>query len=213
MGLKLESQSWLAGAAGAVVFAGCAMTQPRAERFVAPPLGSTWTEVQRATGSFGSGEVLLPTTRGESVWNGRPVATYGTTRSSLLINPETGAFVAVLAADGKQLLSWRPEWGFDFPLFVSKQWQRSYQYTVHTSNRTITYDVNCKVESYEDVAVRAGVFRAFKIVCSNTIGTEEAFWFSPELGLSVKLNQTRSASSPFGAGTRDVELVSQDFRK
>ena len=157
--------------------------------------------------------MLLPTTRGESVWNGRPVATYATTRSSLLINSETGAFVAVLTADGKQLLSWQPEWGFDFPLVVGKTWQRSYEYTVHTSNRTIAYDVKCKVESYGEVAVRAGAFQAFKIVCSNTIATEEAFWFSPELGLNVKLNQTRSGNSPFGAGTRDVELVSQSFRK
>ena len=196
-----------------VLLIGCAGIQPRADRFVGPPLGATWTETQRTTGSFGAGEVQLTTTRGETNWNGRQLATYSTSRASLLVNIDNGAYAAVLAPDGKQLFSWKPDWGFDFPLFVGKSWNRTYQYTIHTTNRTIPYDVTCNVESYDDVPVRAGTYKAFKISCVNTISTEETFWFSPVLGINVKLNQTRFAGNPSGAGTRDIELVSQSIGK
>ena len=197
----------------ALLVAGCASVEPTTERFVVPPLGSTWTVAQRTTGSFGSGELQLLTTRGEMTWKDQRVATYATPRSSMLVNTDDGAYVAVIAADGKQLASWEPRWGFDFPLFVGKTWRRSYQYTLTATNKTIAYEVTCRVDSYGNTSVPAGTFKAFKISCLNTISTEETFWFSPELGINVKVNQTRLVGNPSGAGTNDVELASQEIRK
>lgn len=63
--------------------------------------------------------------------------------------------------------------------------------TVHTANRTVPYDVTCKVESYGDITVPVGTFKAFKVGCSSTLPTEEIYWFSPEMGLLVKSSVTR----------------------
>lgn len=59
----------------------------------------------------------------------------------------------------------------------------------------------------------AGTFKAFKVGCSYTYGSEEISWLSPELGIWVKQSLKRVASSPFGDGTQEMELVSQTIRK
>ncbi len=155
----------------------------------------------------------LTTTRGETTWKDQRIATYATPRSSLLVNPEDGAYIAVLSPDGEELASWEPRWGFDFPLFVGKRWTRSYRYTLSSAGRTIPYDVDCHVAGYANASVPAGNFKAFEISCRNTIKTEETFWFSPELGINVKLNQTRLPGNPSGPGTNEVELTSQSIKK
>lgn len=197
----------------AALSSGCAVLGPRAESYVAPPLGSTWTALERNTGSYGAGEVQVQSKRGERTWQGKQVLVFSSSRGSTLFNPDDFAVLAVLGPNGSTVLSYDPPFVFDFPLYVGKSWMKSVQFTVHATNRTIPYDVRCNVANYEKVAVPAENFNAFKIECSNSIGTEESFWFSPELGFNPKVSFKRSASNPSGAGTRDSELLSQDIRK
>jgi hypothetical protein len=104
-------------------------------------------------------------------------------------------------------LSW--EW----PIEVGKTWTKKYTITIHATKQTIPFEVRQKVEAYEDVTVPAGTFKAFKVVTSDTLGSENINWFSPELGIFVKTTLRRTAKHPAGAGTRETELVSQTIRK
>jgi hypothetical protein len=203
---------WLGLAVG-VLTGGCATVEPKADRYVAPPLGSTWTTAQRNTGSFGSGNVQVQTTRGEQTWQGKQVLTYASSQATILANRDTGAWIAFLGPDGKPAVSFDPPLSFDFPLSVGKTWTKSFRMTMHAANRTIPFNATCKVDSYGDVTVQAGTFKVFKLGCTNTIGLEETFWFSPEMGIWVKSSHKRAANNPSGAGTREAELVSVTIRK
>jgi hypothetical protein len=201
------------GLAAAVLTGGCATVEPKAERYVAPPLGSTWTTAQRNAGSFGSGDAQVQGTRGEQTWQGKQVVTFASSQGTTLADPDTGKWIAILGPDGKPVLSFDPPAGFNFPLSVGKTWTSSIKMTMHAANRTIPYDATCKVESYGDVTVPAGTFTTFKLGCTYTIGLEETYWFSPEMGIFVKSSQKRAANYPSGAGTRETELASVTIRK
>lgn len=111
------------------------------------------------------------------------------------------------------MLSWDPPLGWEYPLTVGKTWTTAYRMTVHAKNVTIPYELSCKVENYGDVTVAAGTYKAFKIVCTSTIGNEEIFWTSPDLGVFLKAKLTRTAKSPFGPGTQESELITQSIRR
>jgi hypothetical protein len=205
--------SYVAGAslAAIVLCSGCAMMEPKAERYVAPPPGSTFVMENRNTGSFGSGTVQSPNTVGERVWQGKKVVTFANPQSTILSTPE-GAWLAIVGAGDKPIIAWDPPSSWDYPLTVGKTWTGSYRVTVGT-NPPISYDQRCTVEGYEDVTVPAGTFKAFKIACSTTTGAESTDWFSPELGIFVKRSQRRAANNPMGAGTQEQQLLSQTIRK
>ncbi len=63
----------LAGAClvAALTLGGCASPTPRAERYIPPPMGSTWTYAMRSTGSYGSGDTQLAVRMAEATWEGR----------------------------------------------------------------------------------------------------------------------------------------------
>jgi hypothetical protein len=183
--------AWV-GLAAVVLTGGCAMMEPKAERYVAPPLGSTWTTAQRNTGSFGSSDVQVQTTRGEQTWQGKQVVTFASSQATILANPDDGKWIAFLGPDGKPVVSFDPPTGFNWPLSVGKTWTNNIRLTMHAANRTIPYAAPCTVESYGDVTVPAGTFKAFKIACTTTLPTEETYWYSPEMGLIVKSSLKRA---------------------
>lgn len=202
----------LTGLSISLLLGGCATLEPRAERLVPPSLGSTWEIAQRNTGSFGK-DAQIRVTRGEANWQGMPqVAMSNSLGITTIFSPEGGQH-AIVGREGKPLMSWEPPIGFQFPLTVGKTWTTSHKLTVHPTGKTFSYNFSCKVESYEDVAVAAGTFKAFKVPCLTTIGTEEAFWFSPDLGIHVKINFRRTDKSPFGPGTQETELLTPPVKK
>jgi hypothetical protein len=189
---------------------GCAMMQPKVEGYVAPPVGSSWTQSNRNTGSYGpSGTSQI--TRAERTWEGKPVIAFIGARAAYLVDPE-GGDVAFVGPDEKPLLRWEPHQNWDWPLQVGKTFTRDYRLIVG-ADRTIPYTRTCAVKSVEDVSVPAGTFKVWKVECSNTLGAEDALWFSPELGIHVKSSSKRSAAYPFGAGTQEMELISQTVKK
>jgi hypothetical protein len=183
----------------------------KAEHFVPPPIGSTFTTVQHSTGSFGSGDVQLQFTRGERMWEGRQVITFTSLRGTLVIAPD-GAWLAILGAGDKPVMRWDPPINLDWPLVVGKTWISSYR-VIDAADRSIPVISTWKIEAYEDVSVPAGTYKAFKVVYSDTTGTKDTSWFSFELGIWVMQSIKRAASSPMGAGTQEAEVVSQTIRK
>jgi DUF3108-like len=85
-----------------------------------------------------------------------------------------------------------PEWKYwSFPLEVNKTWRFSapgfYQRAI------ANYTVDTTVEKYEDVTVKAGTFKAFKVRREWTRRTTsredkwaEYLWFAPDAKISVK---------------------------
>jgi hypothetical protein len=107
----------------------------KAEHFVPPPIGSTFTTVQHSTGSFGSGDVQLQFTRGERMWEGRQVITYASPQVTLLTSPD-GAWLAILGAGNKPVMRWDPPINLDWPLEVGTTWISSYR-VIDAADRSI----------------------------------------------------------------------------
>jgi hypothetical protein len=202
------------GMAGAVVAAvsmlgGCA--GPGAG-YAAPPLGATWTMAQHSTGSYGSGEAQVESSRGEMVWEGRTVVTFKSAQGTILADPALGAWMALLAPDGKLVARYEPPHGFEWPLTVGKEWKSQYK-MINAAGGSVAVTSGCKVESYEDIAIKAGTFKTFRLACSNSLGQNDTIWFAPDAGLFVKSSLRRAPNHPAGAGTRETELVAQNFRR
>src|SRR5512136_2327035 len=112
----------------ALVSGGCA-TAPKAERWIAPPLGSTYTISRSDSGSFGSGTTQITMKTTERMWEGKRVTALVAPAGITLLDAD-GGWAAVLGPDDKPMLSFDPPIGFDFPLEVGKTWTKSYRVTV-----------------------------------------------------------------------------------
>ena len=63
------------------------------------------------------------------------------------------------------------------------------------------------------IDLKGDTFKAFKISWSESIGNENVYWLSPELGITVKSILTRTEKWPNGPGRRENQLVSQNISK
>jgi hypothetical protein len=190
---------------------GCAMT-PKAERWVAPPIGSTYTISRSDTGSYGSGTTQITVKVAERMWQGKQMMAYVAPQGVNVTTPE-GRWPAILGPDEKPIMSFEPPIGNEYPLEVGKTWNTSYRVTVHAANQTIPFDSTSKVEAYEEVTVPAGTFKTFKIVYSDTTGNESVTWSNPEVGMWIKRIETRTANHRAGPGTRETQLISYTIPK
>lgn len=187
---------------------GCASTVPKWESFVAPAPGSSWTQVQRNTGSFGSGTTEVLVRVGEANLDGRKVATRETKAGNILMDTD-GAWLGLTNPAGQVQVRFDPPIGYQWPLTVGKTWTKDYTTTVAGSGQKIPFSATWKVEAYEDVTVPAGTFKSWRVSYSDTGGTTQMLWSAPEVGGFVKRVEQRSAAyQPGGAGTRETELLS-----
>jgi hypothetical protein len=201
------------GLCAAVLSGGCAVIEPKAERWSPPAAGSTWEVAQRNTGSYGK-DVRLQISRGDGTWEGAKVVTYSNSLGmTTMATPDEGSWIAIVGRNGKPLQSFDPPLGWQYPIMVGKTWTTSYKVTTHATGKTIPFELACKVEDHGDVTVPAGTFKAFKIACTSTIGNEDTYWISPDFGIFVKTSLRRTEKSPLGPGTQEAELVSQAIRK
>lgn len=195
------------GMAGAVVAAasmlgGCA--SPGAS-YVAPPLGTSWTTVQRNTGSYGSGDARVDSTRSEMVWEGRTVLAFKSAQGTVLAEPASGKWVAFLGPDGKLTARMDPPHGFEWPLTIGKEMKSSYK-LINAAGGSVAVTSTCKVEDYGDIAIKAGTFKTFRVACSNSLGQVDTIWFAPDVGIFVKTALRRTPAHAAGPGTRDAEM-------
>lgn len=202
LGLQLA-----ASVLGLALFSGgCGLMAPKAERYVAPPVGTNWVSERRDTGSYGSGTVRTQGKRGERMWQGTQVVTFEAPMGTIFAMP-SGAWIGIFKGD-TPLITWDPPANWDYPLEVGKTWTKSQRMTIHAAKRTMAYQQTQKVEAYENVTVPAGTYKTFKVSTSSTLGDENVVWFSPELGIFVKQSLRRTARHSAGPGTREIELIS-----
>ena len=201
------------GLCAAVLSGGCAVMEPKAERWSPPAAGSTWEVAQRNTGSYGK-DMRLQISRGDGTWEGAKVVTYSNSLGmTTMATLDDGSWIAIVGRNGKPLMSFDPPLGWQYPIMVGKTWTTSHKMTVHATGKTIPFESSCKVEDHGDVTVPAGTFKAFKLACATTLGNEDRFWFSADHGIFVKTSLRRTEKSSFGPGTQETELVSQAIRK
>ena len=199
----------------AFVSGGCA-TMPRAEGPFIPPVGYTYTTSQTNTGSYGSGTTQITTKISERMWDGKRMTEYGSPTGVLLEYAECeckGKWQIILGPDDKPIQTFDPPMGYEYPIEVGKTWTTSYRVTVHAAKKVFPFDMTFKVESYEDVTVPAGTFKAFRISYTDTIGNKGIQWYSPGLGPFPKWVQERTAQYPGGPGTRETQLISHTMPK
>jgi hypothetical protein len=208
---------WLAIAAlGLTLVSGGCATAPKVEGPFIPPVGLTYTTSQINTGSYGSGTTQITTKISERLWEGKRMTAYESTGGVLLEYVEgewKGKWQVILSPQEKPFQTYDPPMGYEYPIEVGKTWTTSYRVTVHTVNKVFPFDMTFKVESYEDVTVPAGTFKAFKISYTDTLGNKGVQWYSPGLGPFPKWVQERTDKYPGGPGTRQTELVSYTMQK
>lgn len=209
-GLRLA----VAGLVAALLGGACTTMEMRTDRYVPPPLGSTWTNARTDTGSFGSATARVTIKRGQREWQGKQVLAFENPATAIVATMEDGNWIAMLSPGGQPIVSWDPPLGWQHPLEVGKTATKDMRVTTHANGSTVSYVATWKVEAVEDVTVPAGTFKCFRIGYSDTLGNQDTYWTSPELnGIFVKSIQTRTASHQAGPGTRRTELVSQTIRK
>lgn len=207
-----QSRPAAAAALAALLLTACATTGPLPYAWTAPAPGTTWKMAQRNTGSYGQDAQVVVTRAADTSWKGAPAMTLAqSTGTRLLATPQAGRLHAVLAPDGRPLISWEPPVGFDYPLQVGKTFKTHHRMTSHARGGLLTeMDFSCAVSAFEKVTVPAGTFDTYKLDCT-AAGTSETYWIAPSVGLGVKTIFVRPAGSPFGAGTQQSELV--EFRR
>jgi hypothetical protein len=146
------------------------------------------------------------------MWEGKRVTAFVWSTGVIVLNDD-GAWSAMLGPDDKPIVSWDPPVGPDYPLEVGNTWTKSYRLTVHATKQTIPFDMTGKVEAYEDVTLPAGTFKTFKIISSDTAGSETDTWSDPEVGMWIKRIETRTAKHRAGPGKREIQLISQNLPK
>jgi hypothetical protein len=190
----------------ALLGAGCASAPPRAERYIAPPIGSSWTYSAVSTGSYGGGSGQVMLRLGEATWDGRKVYSFQSPAAHSL-QDENAALLAVTAPNGELQMRFDPPIGPKFPLEVGKTWSQEHTTTVATGQK-VAFTATWKVEAYEDVTVPAGTFKAWRIAYADTTGESMTLWSVPDkVGVFIKRNQERNASYRLGPGTRSMELL------
>lgn len=201
----LQWQLVMALAALTLLGAGCGLMAPKAERYVAPPLGTTWSSSVQSTGSYGSGNRQTSSKRGEQMRQGSTLVTFE--GAVTIVAQPNGDWLGIYQGE-KPVITWDPPLHWDWPIEVGKSWTRAQRATNHATKQTMSYELTQKVEAVEDVTVRAGTFKAYRISTVTSLGDDNVVWFSPELGIFVKQVNRRSDKHPQGQGTQTTELVS-----
>jgi hypothetical protein len=203
--IHLESRLVAVGI-GVALAGGCALMEPKVERYVAPPVGTTWESERHDTGSYGSGSARVPGKRGERTWQGAQVITFDISVGTIFAQPD-GSWLGIFKGD-TPIVTFDPPQNWQYPLEVGKTWTREQRITIHAAKRTIPYLLTQKVEAYEEAIVPAGSFKTFKVSTVTSLGEENLVWFSPELGIFVKQSLKRTAKHAQGPGTRVINLIS-----
>ena len=119
-------------------------------------------------------------------------------------------------ADGKFLAEVRPHNGrFAWPLQVGKKWRAPARWVDHVVRPDWSGDywTDFEVLAYEEVAVPAGRFMAFKVAHTGSPSNDryETLWYSPQVGAFVKILWGRTEENGYGPLDGSWELVRVEF--
>lgn len=178
-----------------------------------PPVGASYQQSIRTSGSFGSGEETR-TVRylGEQTWLGNAVRAFSDGAVTTYVDDQRRLIARVESESGRLIETYEPHFVMaDWPLYVGKSWRNRYRYSDHELGRIFAdAQHDAEVEAYEDVETRAGIFKSFRISMGGT-SSKTVLWYSDELGLVIKLRTERLSNHYRGEGVREVEIISYDF--
>ena len=189
---------------------GCVSRLPVARQMAALPHGSVTVYQRRSTGSLGDFEGEVRWVQQPAVWRDQPVVMLSSPLAGASLHePHNLAVVATLAPSGLPYQSFDPPIGFRWPLQVGASWTSEHSVFDHARGTSTPLSIAWRVESWGDVTVPAGTYKAYRIHWTTSQGESETRWVCPELGLGiVKRHIERSASHPQGPGVLDAELIS-----
>jgi hypothetical protein len=194
------------------LLAGCASAPPRAERYIPPPMGSTWEYARTGTGSFGQSPSVLVLSIERTTWDGRPAYAFKNPAQTT-IQGEWAELFAQLSPSGEIMVRYDPPIGWQWPLEVGKTWTVEHVATVPSRNLKVPFKGTWKVAAREEVTVPAGTFMAWRLEYSDTLGEMQTIWSVPEdMGAFAKRSYTRSATHAQGAGTLLLEMTRRPSR-
>lgn len=201
----------VSAAAALLLGAGCASTPPTAEKMATAPMGTVTTYHRKSSGSLGTFDGQVVWTHAPATWQGKPVIAFGAPQAGVALHePATFGMLASLNPAGQPLMSFDPPIDYPWPLQVGKTWTANHTVTLYPSGRTVPTKIEGKVESWGDVTVPAGTFKAFKLVWTMNGNEFETRWINPAEGLAtIKRHVERPATHPQGAGVLDAELLSR----
>jgi hypothetical protein len=201
----------------AILTSACATSQPppgapRADAPNPPAPGSTWVFRDRNSGSFGS-ETRERTVRalGEQAWQGRTYRAVADADVTSYFDLATGG-VVVRARGSSPVESYDPPLAWQWPIFPGKSWMQSWRYTNHERGRTNDVNSWFKIERYEEVTVPAGTFKTFAISVDDGF-FRATTWWSPDLGIPVRVRQERYGNHFLGTGTSETDLLSHQIKR
>ena len=206
--------SWalLAGATTATLLAaGCASAPPVAEKMVVSPMGTVTTFHRKSSGSLGNFDGQVVWTYAQSTFQGKPVIAFGAPQAGVsLLDPATFGMLVNLNPAGQPMFSFDPPMTYPWPLQVGKTATQKLMMTMYPSGAKVPMTIDYKVESWEEVTVPAGTFKAYRVSWINNFGEVETRWLNPMEGLAtIKRHVERPASHPQGAGVLDAVLLSR----
>lgn len=178
-----------------------------------PPVGASWIQSVRKSGSFGSGEERR-TVRylGEQTWQGNKVRAFANGSITTYVDDQR-RILARVNGSGASIESFEPYFvQADWPLHVGKWWLNRYRYSDHEWGRSYNnaqYDG--EVEAHEHVRTPAGTFKSFRIALGGGSG-KTLLWYSGDLGLVIKTRTERFPNHYRGHGVTEGELISYDFK-
>jgi hypothetical protein len=192
----------------AATLGGCAATAPPVDMWKPAPVGTSWTAMQRNTGSFGKDTQTTVSRVADMDWKGTPaVALKMSSGMVLLQQPTDGRWFALLAPDGKPVMSFDPPAGWAQPIAVGNSWKRPQKMTNLSAGRTFEYEWGCTVPAFEKVTVPAGTFDTLRVECTSTLDSQDTYWVSAAVHPFVKTKTVRGPKHPSGAGTQETELL------
>ena len=194
-----------------VLASGCAVAPPAAERMVVAPTGTVMTYHRKSSGGLGAYD-------GKVVWNmanehlaGPACLFFRLGRCGYHFARAKPVWRRCTVESGRYnrcFLSTRP---FSYPVAVGS-WQDLDVYPhddIACQRQNHANSIHGKVESWGDVTVPAGTFKAYKLVWTDSTGDVETRWVNPQEGLAtIKRHIDRPATHPQGAGVLDAELIS-----
>ena len=198
-------------AAAQLLMSGCATAPPTADGMAPSPMGTVSTFHRKSSGSLGNYDGQVVWTQQPATWQGQAVVSVAAPQAGAnLHDTSTMGLVAVLTPAGTPQMAFTPPIDYQWPLAVGKAWSSNHVMTLYPSGTKVPLRIDYQVESYGDVTVPAGTFKAFKLRWTSSMGESEVRWVSPADGIpTLKRHVERPASHPQGAGVLDAELLSR----
>jgi hypothetical protein len=139
---------------------------PTVERWTRPPVGASWVNTYKTSGSYGTetGQLTYKFL-GDQDFQGKSFLAYSVDEIDVTYYDPSGRLVGRTVKGALRETSDPGFQSFAWPLYVGRSWVHTSRFIDHAAGRTFDgVQFWSKAEAYEDVTTAAGTFKAFRIV-------------------------------------------------